>query len=128
MRDVKERLMEKVEPDLNSGCWLWSASLNNMGYGQFGMGRKVYLAHRISYQIFKGNPGSLFVLHKCDVSQCVNPNHLFLGTQADNLADRDAKGRDRTPKGEATGSARLKEKDVLFIRNVCSKGKFGTQA
>ena len=78
------------------GCWLWrGAPSGTMGYGQCydERGRRTY-AHRISWRMAYGNiPIGLCVLHACDVPLCVNPNHLFLGTLADNCRDRDRKGR-----------------------------------
>lgn len=86
-----EKFMPKIIPDPNSGCWLWDGYVNRGGYGRFGEG----YAHRYSYEKLVGViPPGLFVLHKCDVPSCVNPNHLWLGTQADNLADMRNKGRD----------------------------------
>ncbi len=86
-----ERFTAKVKR--TPGCWLWQGSLTPLGYGQFS-----YLgdqrAHRASWRIFCGEiPSGMFVLHRCDVRNCVNPEHLFLGTQADNIRDKVAKGR-----------------------------------
>jgi HNH endonuclease len=76
-----------------TGCWLWSLKPNRDGYGKFGHKRK--LAHRVSYEAFVGIiPSGKCILHRCDTRNCVNPDHLFIGTQQDNMADMYAKGRD----------------------------------
>jgi len=88
-----ERFEEKVEviPD---GCHVWMASLNSTGYGNFRFDGKMALAHRVSYMLYVNQiPNNLHVLHKCDNPCCVNPDHLFLGTQADNNNDCINKGR-----------------------------------
>lgn len=86
--------MKFVEPEPNTGCWLWSGSLGSTGYGHIRQGDDVLHAHRASWELFKGLlPPGLFVCHKCDVMPCVNPDHLFLGTPKDNMKDMSAKGR-----------------------------------
>lgn len=84
---------EKWIPEPNSGCWLWIASVNNDGYGFFGMGGRTMSAHRASWILHRGAiPKGKYVLHKCDVRQCVNPDHLYLGTQFDNMRDASIRG------------------------------------
>ena len=82
-----------------SGCWLWIGVKNKKGYGQYSINDRPGLAHRKSWTIFKGEiPNKLFVCHKCDVTSCVNPEHLFLGTNKDNMKDMATKGRHASKK------------------------------
>lgn len=81
-----------------SGCWEWTAAVNSNPdepYGWFRLNGKIVQAHRASHMLFKGPTGGLFVLHECDNPRCVNPGHLKLGTQKDNMADKIRRGRHR---------------------------------
>ena len=81
------------------------------------------MAHRISWEIHNGEiPENLWVLHKCDNPPCVNPEHLFLGTPRDNVIDKVKKGRHRDDNGEKHPMAKLKDKDVRYIRRKLSDG------
>lgn len=88
--------MEIAEPEPNTGCYLWPLGTTTDGYGVFQLrGRKMY-AHRWSYLVAFGHlPEGVLVLHKCDTPACVNPDHLFLGSQKDNMDDASNKGRIR---------------------------------
>lgn len=116
-----DRLMAKHEPVTESGCWLWTGMVNSYGYGRIKYNRHELGAHRASYEIFNGQiPESMKVCHRCDVPCCVNPSHLFLGTDRDNNQDMIRKGRARYPghvsAGETNPSVKLTEKNVLDIR------------
>ena len=101
-----------------SGCWLWEYRFNAGGYGVLGHGGGEVLAHRASWIKYRGPiPDGMDVLHACDVRPCINPDHLFLGTDADNVADMDAKGRRYVLRGEEQGAAILTEEQVSDIRS-----------
>lgn len=130
MRSLADRFWSKV--DRSGGqdaCWEWKASRRGLGYGQFAYpGRSPQKAHRVAYELESGPiPDGLGVLHKCDNPPCCNPRHLFLGTNADNMADMVLKGRQRSPgyRGEGHHQARLCEADVLAIRERAAQGETG---
>lgn len=119
-RPAKERFMKKVTPDPNSGCWLWGASRTSDGYGSFNYLGKTTGSHRVSYQMFCGEiPKGLFVLHRCDVPTCVNPEHLFLGTNQDNSDDMVRKKRSTW--GDRNSNVKLSSFEVLEIRKTTDK-------
>lgn len=115
---LMQTFWQKVQK--SDGCWLWTgASLPPMGHGTIRRGKKNYTVHRLSWEIHRGHiPDGLQVCHHCDVPKCVNPDHLFLGTQADNNRDRHMKGRTVMPnlKGQDHPSAKLTDDDVRAIR------------
>jgi hypothetical protein len=97
------------------GCWLWEACVNSWGYGQFKLNGKQKQAQRVSWMLnFGPIPEGMEVLHKCDNPPCVRPDHLFLGSQDDNMKDKNYKNRQAF--GERQGSAKLTEDQIRLIR------------
>ena len=145
---VLKRFWSKVLK--TDSCWLWQGKLVGFGYGQICVDYKRYQAHRFSYIIAHGSiPKGQQVLHRCDTPRCVNPAHLFLGTQADNVADCVAKGRHREgtrthpekllrtengwhaahpnqARGSRSPNAKLTEENVLEIRRRLADGESQT--
>lgn len=104
-------------------CWTWTAATGRGGYGVLRANNKQQRAHRYSYELHYGPvPNGLWVLHRCDNPPCVRPDHLFLGTVRDNVADMDAKGRRVAPAGTANTMAKLTESDILTIRKLVAEG------
>lgn len=104
-------------------CWLWIANRNQDGYGMVRWGKKQYGAHRIAYQLAFGTISSTsLVCHHCDNPACVNPNHFFLGSNADNAHDRDRKGRQITRRGETRPNHKLSDKQIIEIRALHKHG------
>jgi hypothetical protein len=108
-----DRFNEKYELAA-SGCWLWTSTVSG-GYGYFWLNGCQKLAHRVSWEIESGQPVPLgqCILHECDTPLCVNPKHLFLGTDADNVADKTAK--QRQARGATQGLAKLTDDSAREI-------------
>lgn len=120
--DLIDRFHAGFIPEPNSGCWLWLGTGDAQSYPTIRRGKGVARekVHRFSYRLHRGPiPEGLQVLHTCDMFCCVNPDHLFLGTQADNIADKMRK--DRHPKGMEWEHAKLTDADIVWIRSHASK-------
>ena|SRR5689334_17005961 len=113
---ARERFDQHVPLRESGTCWLWQGYRHDCGYGLLSIKKRNFYAHRIAWEMFRGPiPDGMHVLHRCDVPACVNPEHLFLGTNDDNIADKVSKGRQ--PRGETQGSSVLTDSDVKAIRS-----------
>ena len=105
----------EINPDTH--CWEWQLHVDKDGYGTFAIDSYPHRAHRVSFEIFRQPiPFGVLVLHACDNPRCVNPQHLFLGSQLDNMLDKIAKGRGNHDIGEQCHNAKLTNADILKIR------------
>lgn len=114
------RVDQTTTPD---GCWPWMGSRSG-GYGHVRRDGKIWITHRLAYALTYGQiPPGMLVCHSCDNPPCCNPEHLFLGTDADNSRDRNAKGRQARLRGTANGNARLTLWQVADIRTQAATGR-----
>lgn len=115
LESLVRRFLSRVDKDGPGGCWLWAGYRDRDGYGVLNSRKKIHKAHRLSYEIHHGPIQSgLCVCHSCDVPSCVNPAHLFLGTNYDNVKDKVDKGRQL--RGEQHGRATLCAYEVRQIK------------
>lgn len=113
-----------IEPELNTGCWLWAGAQHEQGYGLFSLHRRNVRAHRVSWVLANGPiPDSLVVCHKCDTPACVNPTHLHLGTQGENTRDAVARGLFTPPRGVGFAKPSLTAAEVLEIVAMRQRGE-----
>lgn len=114
---LSDRLAHHSIPEPNSGCLLWASAVNRKGYGHMMWRGKTHLAHRVAWACANGPiPAGLLICHRCDVPSCINPDHLFLGTNAANMADMVAKERQAAKSGELNGNAKLSASQAAEIR------------
>jgi hypothetical protein len=104
-------------------CWEWSKGQNGMGYGAFNIKGKPFLVHRLMYERHNGKiPDGMHILHSCDNPICLNPKHLFIGSQKDNVHDMIQKNRDRKARGSKSGRAIINEEIALKIKTQALDG------
>jgi hypothetical protein len=117
-KSLKEKLWDRVDIGTGEECWEWQGAVNALGYGTSCLG----LAHRVAYVDAKGDiPEGIMVLHTCDNPACCNPNHLWLGTNADNMRDMKEKGRGKS--GWHTQSEKWRQAMKEQIRKIGRKPK-----
>jgi hypothetical protein len=115
-QDFVKYLVTNSTVNINNDCWIWNKAINKDGYGRAGAFGKSITAHRLSYLVFKGEiPPDKSVCHTCDAPYYINPNHLFLATNVENIKDKINKGRQI--RGERVKNSKLSEEDVKDIRN-----------
>lgn len=122
--DRMNRFWKKVDRRGPDECWEWQAASSTRGYGSFSVGGKRKLAHRVSWEIHNGPiPDGLVVRHKCDNPGCVNPDHLELGTQSDNIIDAVTRGRHKfNPEGPPRKLTECEEAEVVRVMSDAVRG------
>ena len=124
----QQRFEASIERVPESGCWLWTRSVNRNGYGKVKVSGRHLTAHRWSWMLHRGEiTNGLHVLHRCDVTACVNPNHLWLGTGLDNVRDMWSKGRRGELRGgsmpnEENPHAKFSDQQIAEMRAEKAKG------
>ena len=126
--DLADRFWNKVDRAGLDECWEWNAGKSSGGYGTFFVDGKSVSAHRLAWQFEFGEIpngdriGSSCICHSCDNPGCVNPAHLFHGTQKENMVDRELKGRGNRLSGECNPNSKLSDLDVMHIRELLNVG------
>lgn len=125
MKTVLERFKSKFKI-VENGCWEWTACIGSGGYGTFNYKGKTQRSHRIAWELYCGEiPVNMDVLHRCDVRNCVNPNHLFIGTHTDNMQDASEKGRLSNRKNRLGKFHTQESKNKISIGRI---GKYGGES
>ena len=122
------RFLSYINKDCKNNCWEWMASSDQNGYGVFWLKDRLHKAPRASWMLLVGDiPSGMNICHHCDNPSCVNPSHLFLGTQADNVRDMVNKGRNKGGPGAKLGQshhmAKLNEDLIIAARQRISNGE-----
>lgn len=122
----EKRIFDKIYyPGNDQDCWPWTGYCNKCGYGKVNLNKVSVPVHRVIWEYYYGLiPSGLIVRHKCDNPPCCNPEHLEIGTQADNIQDMIDRKRDRKAKGSEAGSSKLDEQDIENIINGIIIGTF----
>ena len=128
-KPLSERFLQKYRVDLATGCWLWTDHVDEDGYGIIWVGgkKRTKRAHRVSLEL-RGEtiPQDTLVCHTCDTRHCVNPRHLYVGTNQQNIADMVRRGRSATAINpqpeELNGRAKIGKDDVRTIRSLHAAG------
>lgn len=121
----QERFWSKVDKRGENECWEWTASRSPFGYGRINIRGRIEFAHRMAVVFATGNPipDGENVLHSCDNPPCCNPAHLRTGTQEDNAADRESRGRGNQPRGSKNGKTVFIEDEVVHIKRLLKEGR-----
>ncbi len=123
-KNIPEDVWKRIDKKSDNECWEWMGPITGRGYGSISIDCKECAVHRLVYELIIGFiPNGLCVLHHCDNKKCCNPSHLWLGTNQDNVNDRDNKQRQCL--GEKNGQAKLNQNDVRDIRRIYD-GKINT--
>lgn len=118
-QDPTKRLRDASRLNPETGCIEWMRPTTENGYGRLMIGKRRIMAHRLAWQIENGPiPDGMSVCHRCDNPKCINPAHLFLGTNVDNMADMKAKGRGNGPRGADNYMAKLTDENVASIKQM----------
>jgi hypothetical protein len=112
--NILDRIVAKSQPDINTGCWVWSGFTDRDGYGTIKVSGISRRAHRVAYEVWHGPIAeNLVVRHRCDNASCVNPNHLLVGTHAENVQDMDARGRRTIQLGPKNNGVKVSVDQVI---------------